>query len=73
MKLLVFGLGSIGSYLYFLIKKNLEKFKDIDLFLLTYNKREFNNYFLSIFDKKKLIDKIKIEINYNLQSTFLIL
>jgi ketopantoate reductase len=70
MKLLVFGLGSIGSYLYFLIKKNLEKFKDIDLFLLTYNKREFNNYFLSIFDKKKLIDKIKIEINYNLQSTF---
>jgi ketopantoate reductase len=70
MKLLLFGLGSIGSYLYFLIKKNLEKFKDIDLFLLTYNKREFNNYSLSIFDKKKLIDKIKIEINYNLQSTF---
>jgi ketopantoate reductase len=70
MKLLVFGLGSIGSYLYFLIKKNLEKFKDIDLFLLTYNKREFNSYSLVIFDKKKLIDKIKIEINYNLKRTF---
>jgi len=68
MKVLVFGLGSIGSYLYFLIKKNIEKFKDIDLFLLTYNKRELSNYHLSIFDKKKLINKIKIEIDYNIQN-----
>lgn len=68
MKILIFGLGSIGSYLAFLVKKYIEKLEEIKLYLLTYNKRENYLFSLNIFDNQKLINTIKIELNYNLEN-----
>ncbi|MGC8815619.1 MAG: ketopantoate reductase family protein, partial [bacterium] len=67
-KILIFGLGSIGSYLAFLVKKGIENLENIKLDLLTYNKRESNLFFLDIFNEQKLLNKIKIQLNNNLEN-----
>ncbi len=70
MKILILGLGSIGSYLTFITKRIIKKNKNKEIYLdlLTYNKRENNIYLLNIFDKIRKIDEIKIELNYDLKN-----
>ncbi len=70
MKILIFGLGSIGNYITFIIKETIKKRKNENIYLalLTYNKRENNTYSVSVFDKIKKIDEIKIELNNDLKN-----